>query len=125
MAYFDFSRLIKKYSRNFTVIVKGEKSLNDAGDWVRREATEYTLNGAIIGIAQKVVHRSEGKLTEKDKALYMLEPIDKALMSATVVFKGNEYRIEGENGDDNAEFTGCYSYTLKYVSAFNGGGKNV
>jgi hypothetical protein len=31
----------------------------------------------------------------------------------------NKYTIEEQKGKDNAEFTGVYSYTLKYVSAFD------
>lgn len=123
MAYFDFSRLIRKYSREFTVIKEGEKTLNAAGDWEYGTRSETTLNGAIIGFAESKVHRSEGNLSTMDKALHMLEPIDNALMGATVIFKGNKYRIETQKGKDNADFTGCYSYTLKYVSAFKEGGE--
>ncbi len=123
MAYFDFSRLIQKYSREFTVITKGEKTLNAVGEWEYGTSSETTLKGAIIGYAENKVHRSEGNLSTMDKALHMLEPIDNALMGATVIFNGDKYRIETQKGKDNAEFTGCYSYTLKYVSAFTEGGK--
>ena len=53
-----------------------------------------------------------------DKALHLLEPLDNALIGATVVFNGEKYRIETQKGKDNADFTGCYSYTLKWTSAF-------
>lgn len=118
MAYFNFSRLIQKYTRPITVISKSGEIINDAGDYVDGEITKTTLYGAIIGFTESKIHRSEGTLTTMDKALHMLEPIDNALMGAKVVFKGNEYRIETQKGKDNAEFTGVYSYTLKYVSAF-------
>ena len=116
--YFDFSRLIRKYSREFTVIKSGEKTLNEAGDWVYEEPTETKLYGAIIGFTENKVHRSEGTLSTMDKALHLLEPLDNALMGATVVFNGEKYRIETQKGKDNADFTGCYSYTLKWTSAF-------
>ena len=116
--YFDFSRLIQKYSREFTVIKNGEKTLNEAGDWVYEEPTETKLYGAIIGFSENKVHRSEGTLSTMDKALHLLEPLDNALMGATVVFNGEKYRIETQKGKDNADFTGCYSYTLKWTSAF-------
>ena len=119
MTYYNFQRLINKYSREFTVIVNGEKTLNGAGDYVYGTPTEKTLKGAIIGFAESKIHRSEGVLTAMDKALHMIEPIDNALMGATVAFKGNKYRIETQKGKDNAEFTGVYSYTLKYCSAFD------
>ena len=125
MAYFNFQRLIQKYSREFTVILKGERTLNAAGDYVRGASTEITLYGAIIGYSESKQHRSEGTLTANDKALHMLEPIENALIGATVIFDGEEYRIETQKGKSNAVFTGVYSYTLKYLSAFKGGGGDV
>lgn len=123
MSFFNFSRLITKYSREFTVMTKGKKVLNKAGDWVYSEPTEITLNGAVIGFTESKVQRSEGTLTTNDKALYTLKPIDEALMGATVVFNGNKYKIETQKSKSNAEFTGCYAYTLKWISAFNGEGE--
>ena len=127
MAYFNFKRLIEKYSREFVVKTKGEKTLNAAGDYVHGEPSEITLKGAIIGFAERKIFRTEGTLTEQDMALHMLEPLDNALLGARVDFEGNTYRIETQKGKGNAIFTGVYSYTLKYVSAFNekGGGNNV
>lgn len=120
MAYFDFSGLIEQYSRPFTVISEGKGRLNNAGVYVKGTPTETELNGAIIGFSENKVHRSEGNLSTMDKALHMLTPIDNALMGATVIFNGNKYKIETQKGKDNAEFTGVYSYTLKFVSAFKG-----
>lgn len=121
MSFYNFQRLIRKYSRDFTVVSKGKSTVNAAGDRVSGETTETTLSGAIIGYAERKIYRSEGNLSEKDKALHMLEPIDNALMGATVIFKGNKYSIQEQKGKDNAEFTGVYSYTLKWVSAFKEG----
>lgn len=118
MAYFNFRNLINKYSRDFTLISDGEKTLNDAGDYVTGPQTKTTLRGAIIGFTESKIHRSEGNLSSMDKALHMLTPIDNALMGSTVIFNGNKYKIEAQKGKDNAEFTGEYSYTLKWVSAF-------
>lgn len=127
MAYFDFRRLVNKYSRSFTVITKGKGGYNKAGDYVNGETTETVLKGAIIGLNEKKIYRSGGTLTEQDRALYMLQPLDNALMSSTVLFQGNLYRIEAEQGGGNADFTNVWAYTLKYVSAFNekGGGAGV
>lgn len=119
MANFNFTRLINKYSREFTVISKGEGYYDAAGEYVDGTQTETKLYGAIIGFAESKRYRSEGTLTEQDKALHMLQPIDNALLGATVIFNGDKYRIETQKGKDNAEFTGVYSYTLKFVSAFN------
>ena len=120
MAYFNFQRLITKYSRPFTLISKGEKTLK-FGEWVYEEPTEFTLYGAIIGFSENKIHRSEGTLTAKDKMLHTLELIDNSLMGATIIFNGEKYTIETQKGKDNADFTGCYSYLLKWVSAFEEG----
>lgn len=125
MAYFNFQRLITKYSREFTVIRKGEKTLNSAGDWVYSEPTETTLYGAIIGFSENKQYRSEGTLTAMDKALYTLIPIDNALIGGKVLFADNEYSIETQDGKDNAEFTGVYAYTLKWISVFKKEGEKV
>lgn len=119
MAYFDFSRLITKYSREFILITEGEKTLNSLGEWISGEPAEVSLCGAIIGFSENKVHRSEGNLTTMDKALYILEPIDEVLMSGTVIFEGSKYKIETQKSKDNAYFTGCYSYILKYCGAFD------
>jgi hypothetical protein len=124
MQYFNFKRIIEKYSRSFKVTVVSEGEYNDAGDYVKGKPTEYELYGAIIGYAQSKIYRSEGTLKQQDKALHMLEPIDNALIGATVLFEDEEYRIEAQKGKGNAVFTGVYSYTLRYVSAFKEGGSD-
>ena len=124
MAFFNFKNLITKYSREIKVVKEGEKALNDVGDWEYAEPTETTLYGAIMGLTESKIQRSDGMLTAKDKVLHTLSEIDNALMGATVIFKNNKYCIETQKGKDNADFTGCYSYTLKWVSAFDEGVDN-
>ena len=124
MQYFDFTDLIEKYSSDFTLVTPTETELNGAGDYVKSEPTKTVMTGAIIAFKESKVYRSEGTLTTQDRQLFTLEPITSPLDGAKVIFKGNEYTITDTT--ENAEFTGCYSYTLKYVSAFNeGGGENV
>lgn len=117
MAYFDFRRLIKKYSSEFTVIIPEENQLNDSGYWVGGEPTEKTLYGAVIGRGESTVIRSDGLLTAKDKRLFMLEPIEKALIGSKVIYDNEIFTID--NSTDNSKFTNVWAYTLKYVSAFN------
>ncbi len=118
MAYFDFSGLIEKYSVSFTVLCSGEGHYNDLGDWVTDEPEEQEKTGAIIGISESKLYRSDGVLTEKDKQLYMLESLGK-IDKAHVIYAGNKYKVEQEPTEGNAQFTGCYSYVLKWVSAFD------
>lgn len=119
MANFNFTRLITKYSTEFTAVIPNAGEYDDAGDYVQTEQ-EITLTGAIIAHRESKVFRSEGTITQQDRALYTLKPLSKALQGAKVIYKGNTYRI-GETLD-NGDFTGVWYYNLKYVSAFNGGG---
>ena len=121
--YFNFSNLIRRYITDFTAkVTSNEGDYNDSGIYVEGEKTEYSLQGAIISHRQSKIFRSEGTITEKDQALYMLYPLENALQGAEVVYKGNLYRI-GEMLE-NADFTGVWYYNLKFVSAFNEVGGN-
>lgn len=115
--YFDFSGLIADYETPFTVITHTKAGYNDAGDWQegKEERTKYT--GAIIAFKESKVFRSEGKITAKDKRLFMQQALPQSLVGASVVYKGQKYTIESEL--ENAEFTGVYSYFLRWVSAFD------
>lgn len=115
MQYFDFSGLIAKYSCEFTAILGSEGGYDDKGEYSYTKI-EKTLTGAIIGISDGKIYRSNGTLTDKDKYLFMFEPIP--LSDTEVIYKNNRYRVEEQV--ENAEFTGVYQYTLKYVSAFKG-----
>lgn len=117
MPYFNFERLIEKYSCEFTAIVNFEGKYDDKGDWVNGETREIPMTGAIIGFKESKVFRSEGTLTAKDKHLFMLKPFDNSWKSVAIIYKGEKYNVEAET--DNADFTGFYSYVLKYVSAFD------
>ena len=114
--YFDFSDLISEYSTTFTVITPEAGGYDEKGDWKAGQATqEHT--GAIIAYRESKVFRSEGTITSKDKRLFMLEALPAALLGAEIVHDGQKYLIESEL--ENAEFTGVYSYHLKWVSAFD------
>lgn len=113
--YFDFSSLIQDYENEFTVIVPGSTSYDDKGELVVTGSKEVTMKGAIIGFRESKIYRSEGHITSKDKHLFMLEPIDKALIGSQVVFREQKYSLTAET--ENAEFTGVYSYVLRWCSA--------
>lgn len=114
--YFDFSALIQQHETTFVVITHTDGGYDEAGDWQDGQETRTEKTGAIIAFAESKVFRSEGKITKQDKRLFMQQPLPDALMGATVLYKGQQYMIESEH--ENAEFTGVYSYFLRYVSAF-------
>lgn len=115
--YFDFSDLIHDYSNQFIVITHQESGYDDAGDWQGEQEKRETFTGAIIAFKESKVFRSEGAITAKDKRLFMNQALPKALVGASVEYQGQKYKIESEL--ENAEFTGVYSYLLKWVSAFD------
>lgn len=121
--YFDFSGLIRDFSNSFEVITHTAGGYDEAGDWQDGQETRTEKTGAIIAYKESKVFRSDGKITAQDRRLFMLEPLPAALMGAEVVYKGDKYMIESEH--ENAEFTGVYSYFLRYVSAFGEGKTNA
>ena len=115
--YFDFSGLILDYENPFEVVTHKEGGYNERGDWVKGQEERITLKGAIIAFKESKVFRSEGKITAQDRRLFMREALPDALVGAGVEYKGRKYMIESEL--ENAEFTGVYSYFLRWVSAFD------
>lgn len=120
MQYFDFKKLIEAYSTEFTLSFPSADSWNDSGDYVKGTPQKQTYTGAIISHRESKIFKSGGTLTEQDRALYMLTPLPADLQGAQVLHNGKLYTINSKL--DNSEFTGVYSYALKFVSAFNGGG---
>ncbi len=118
MQYFNFSRLIRKYSRQFTCELKAEGTYDNLGERVTPESSVISMTGAILSVRDSKLHQSDGEYTEKDKVLYMLTPIDNAMLGAEIIFKDNVYTVEDSTGADDAEFTGVYRYHLKWVSVF-------
>lgn len=113
---YNFMRLINKYKSTFIAITLSEGYYNDMGEWENGKTETTALTGAIINHAESKIFRSEGALTEKDKRLFMLSPIDNKLHGAKVLYEGNAYSLS--ECIENAKFTGVYAYNLKYVSAF-------
>ena len=111
--YFDFVSLINKYSTSFRVISSSATTYDSKGDEVHTEE-EKELTGAIINIGDNKIYQSTGTLTSMDKYLFVFEPLP--LTETKVIHRGSVYRVE--NQVENAEFTGVYKYTLKYISAF-------
>ena len=115
--YFDFSSLITAFENPFTVVTHKEAGYDERGRWQEGQEEKQELTGAIIGFRESKVFRADGAITAKDKRLFMLRPLPQALIGAKVIYNKQEYKIESEL--ENAEFTGVYSYLLRWVSAFD------
>lgn len=122
MAEFDFSYLIEKYSSDFVVVIPSDGDYDDMGRWVEGSTTQKTLRGAIISHQQSKIFKAGGTITEQDKALYMLEPLENSLQGAEITHDGKRYSIGSML--ENAKFTGVWAYNLRYVSAFDKEGEN-
>ena len=120
--YFNFTYLIKKYSSDFVAEIPSEGKFDDMGDYVSSEPTKVTLHGAIISHRQSKIFKSGGAITEKDMALYMLEPLKNSLQGAKITYEGKCYSIGSLL--ENSKFTGVWAYNLTFVSAFDKGGEN-
>ena len=118
MQEFDFQDLIVRYSVDFEVINNSKTEYDDLGEKVT-VSTKAVKRGAIIGINERRIYRSDGVLTEKDKDLYMTESLGD-ITGAYVLYGGNKYSVQ-TNPQNNHEFTGVWQYTLVWVSAFKGG----
>lgn len=119
MQYFNFSRLLGKYKRELTIMTYSEGSYDNKGDYVKGGMTESTIEGAVINFSENKVYRSGGTITANDKRLFLQSPLGSTMIGSKAVLDGNEYSVE--DGTENAAYTGVYAYTLKYVSAFEGG----
>lgn len=117
MQQFNFEYLIKKYSTEFVIVTHSDGDYDEYGERQAGIETKTTLTGAIISHRQSKIFKSEGTLTEQDRALYMLSPLDKSLQGAKVIYEGQKYSISSEL--QNANFTGVYAYLLKFVSPFS------
>ncbi len=122
MAEFDFTYLIKKYSSDFVAEIPSEGYYDDMGEYVQGATATETLRGAIISHRQSKIFKSGGAITEKDMALYMLEPLKNSLQGAKITYEGKRYSIGGLL--ENSKFTGVWAYNLKFVSAFDKEGEN-
>lgn len=115
--YFDFSALVKAFANPFTVLTYTEAGYDERGKWQEGQEVKTELTGAIIGFKESKVFRADGAIASKDKRLFMLQQLPQALVGAKVQYNKQEYMIESEL--ENAEFTGVYSYYLRWVRSFD------
>ena len=120
---FDFSYLINKYATDLTILIPNEEKYDDMGELVKIEPTKKTIHGALISHRETKIFKSNGTLTEQDKALYMLEPLENSLQGAKITDGDKVYHIGSLL--ENSEFTGVWAYGCKFVSVFSEVSNNV
>ncbi|MGA4517205.1 hypothetical protein ACPA0F_07945 [Solibacillus silvestris] len=120
MTLYNFKRLIQRYSTAFTVQSSTDCFYDDdTGEYVPGTTENKVLQGAIIPansilMSDKSSYQSGGRLTESDRLLFSLVPLE---LKTKIQHKGKTYHVEEE--DDYSDFADFYHYTLKAVSAFN------
>lgn len=117
--YFDFTSLIADYADDFFVVTHAGSGYDEAGDWLEGQEERVKYTGAIIAYRESKIMRAEGAISTKDRRLFMHAPLPDAMIGAYVLYGGQKYHVDSET--ENAEFTGVYSYHLKWVSAFDDG----
>lgn len=109
---YNFTRLITKYSVQFTLISVSEGGYV-GGKYVSGGEVEMPLTGAIVPYPDSKIYQSGGYLTQKDRQLYMKTPISSPLKGAKVEYKGDIYNIE--QNTDYGDYADAYIYALKWV----------
>lgn len=113
--YFDFYRLIEKYSDEYIYQEESNGSYV-GGIWQGGNATETKKTGAILSYSLNKIYQSGGVLNQQDRVLYSYEPLS---LNAKVIYEGNKYNIESNEYAGNEKFTGFFVYSLKWVSSFD------
>lgn len=119
MRYYNFDRLIDKYSSDFELLTEVRSYYDSKGDLIKLRMPPAKKRGAIIGLSENKVYRSDGVLTARDKHLYTRESLGD-IRGVKVIFGGDLYSVEEEPSVGNSPFTGAFCYVLKYISAFDG-----
>lgn len=115
---YNFTRLITKYSVQFTLISTADGSYVD-GKYVEGATTETALTGAIVPYSDSKIYQSGGFFTQKDRELYMKTPINAPLKAAKVKYKGDIFKVESNR--DYGDYADAYIYSLKWVEHLSSG----
>lgn len=107
---YNFTRLINKYKCDYTLLYHAEGKY-EGGLYKDGETITEIKTGAIVPISSKKIYQSGGTYSAKDKQLYSLTRIPKALLGAKVLYQGNTYSIEEDA--DYSEFADVFIYVLR------------
>lgn len=112
MKYFNFSRLIKKYSVEFTIEYPGNASnsndplyYDDLGNYIGPELPSgpQPMTGALMPPSDRQVYNSGGRLTASDRLLYSLTT--NIPEGSKILYKGMSYQVMPRaNFEDFADF---------------------
>ena len=113
MKLYNFTKLIKKYSVDFT-LVQIQDGAYISGRWVAGGEVKTEMRGAIVPLSDRKVYSSGGTYTSQDRQLFLTKPLNGSLSAFRVIHNKNTYAVEdGRNFEDYADVA---VYTLKWVS---------
>lgn len=126
---YNFVDLIKRHSVPFEVITHTEGGYVN-GRYIKGTEIVNESLGAILplqngnthragGMADGIIYQSGGTYTAKDRALYMISPLEGALKEIQVRYKGDVYSVESVQ--DFSDYSPAYIYVLKWVEPVSGG----
>lgn len=107
--HFEFADFVEEFKVDFTLIEETEGHYDQSGKWIEGSKTEKALYGIILPLTKDDIRNDvNGRYTEKDRKLYTLE---KLLIGAQFVYKGQKYTIDGEK--DYEAYADVYVYYSK------------
>lgn len=116
---YDFVDLIRRHSVTFEVLTYAEGSYV-GGKYQNGSETVSEGSGAILPMTDRKIYQSGGTYTTQDRTLYMFTPLEGALKTLQVRYKGNVYNVE--EAQDFSDYSEAYIYTLKWVEPVSGSG---
>lgn len=116
----DFSRIIEKYSTDFTIIEFSEGNYED-GEYVKGNEIRNPKKGAIFPMSQRKIYNSGGNYKTQDKQLYTTQYISLET-EKFILHNKRKYKIEEDT--DYSDFADIYIYILKRVDSFDRTEKN-
>ena len=112
MRLYNFKRLIKKYSVDFTLKTEA-KGQYVGGKWEAGEPICRQMRGAIVPMSDRKIYQSGGTYTQQDRMLYLSEPLQGSLQAFKVIHGTNTYTVEESR--DYSDYAAVGVYTLKRV----------
>lgn len=113
MSMYNFSRLIKKYSRDTTLYGETEGQWI-GGKWVEGESTKETIKLAIIPFDIQTIAQLGGTVTNADAQIYSLRELKHG---DEIEQNGHKYTVD--TSANFKPFGNFYRYIAKGVSSFD------
>lgn len=113
MKLYNFKRLIRRYSVDFTLCQEQEGKYV-SGKWEEGKSIKTPMRGAIVPMTERKIYDSGGTYTAQDRELYLTAPLDRPLSALKIIHDLNVYHVE--EAKDFSDYADVAIYVLKWVS---------